>query len=602
MFCGWANHSKAPWEGCGQLHPSNHSSRLFSKGNALVFEPLPTGQLRLPESWFTRDRHSRDVEGLFERDTTWQHAAVALARGRLVVSIIGSSVTAGCGANEPWEMWRSNGSQLLGYHSAMSTCNLASSWGRRFHEELLQLLHHWLPHGHHGQRRHALQTTIQYKNAVDVGYFAHCTSGHVSADSHVVLIEAAHNLWGGNVSEVVQAVRSVAPAAAVAFVNWAFKSPPQIEETARAELADVVRAEVVINRVRKFRLTPACVAGCGVTAGLFARFGRDGVHPTTKGHALLGALAARHVAKRILTTGCAPGGPLLTAGAARDGGADAASLAATPTPPLPSQLRLSGDRPLEQCYTSADQLPLMVDRTATTATTPGAATIATRWKLIDEGAAKGVPKLGLASWTVGDQLDIGPLALPVPARRHRHHAGAGAGAGAGAAAVPRAAVPRAACAAFLAELGYLMSATREGQGVFSIGCVGSCKCMHIASPFPHLTPFPMVQTDAKLANDPDFRTQNISVTATTSFVVLWKKAPQPCAVRITHEDKRSMGGSSGRSRVRIDSLVLTHMSEHRWNYTRGHRTVRAFERAAMETFEAGGECVFAQGWREKEAS
>ena len=79
--------------------------------------------------------------------------------------------------------------------------------------------------------------------------------------------------------------------------------------------------------------------------------------------------------------------------------------------------------------------------------------------------------------------------------------------------------------------------------------------------------------------------------------------PQTYAPSLQQQAKVGMGGSSsGPSRVRIDSLVLTHMSEHRWNYTRGHRTVRAFERAAMETFEAGGECVFADGWREKEAS
>lgn len=78
-----------------------------------------------------------------------------------------------------------------------------------------------------------------------------------------------------------------------------------------------------------------------------------------------------------------------------------------------------------------------------------------------------------------------------------------------------------------------------------------------------------------------------------SFLVLWKRAKQPCAVRLIHEDKRSMGGTRGPSRVRIDLLVLTHLSEHRWNYTRGHRTVGSFERAAMKAFEAGGKCVFA---------
>lgn len=77
-----------------------------------------------------------------------------------------------------------------------------------------------------------------------------------------------------------------------------------------------------------------------------------------------------------------------------------------------------------------------------------------------------------------------------------------------------------------------------------------------------------------------------------SFVMLWKKATQPCAVRLTHEDRRGVGGSSGPSRVRVDSLVLTQMSEHRWNYTRHHRTMKAEERVAMQNFEEGGQCVF----------
>ena len=53
-----------------------------------------------------------------------------------------------------------------------------------------------------------------------------------------------------------------------------------------------------------------------------------------------------------------------------------------------------------------------------------------------------------------------------------------------------------------------------------------------------------------------------------------------------------VGGSSGPSRVRVDSLVLTQMSEHRWNYTRHHRTMKAEERVAMQNFEEGGQCVF----------
>ena len=109
------------------------------------------------------------------------------------------------------------------------------------------------------------------------------------------------------------------------------------------------------------------------------------------GHALLGALAARHVARRLFNQGCAAGGPLharglepgaATASLPEEGHAEperrgwalggAAGHALAP---------LSSGSPLERCYTSADRLPLL-------GAAPGHPPAEGGWALIDEGGAK----------------------------------------------------------------------------------------------------------------------------------------------------------------------------------------------------------------------
>ena len=53
----------------------------------------------------------------------------------------------------------------------------------------------------------------------------------------------------------------------------------------------------------------------------------------------------------------------------------------------------------ETCWERADILPV-------------AGGLNGSWALIDEGKVKGVPKLGLASWSVGESIDLGPLPGP----------------------------------------------------------------------------------------------------------------------------------------------------------------------------------------------
>ncbi len=126
------------------------------------------------------------------------------------------------------------------------------------------------------------------------------------------------------------------------------------------------------------------------------------------GHALLGALAARHVARRLLSQGCAAGGPLHAKGlepeAAAAPGADASGPAeegggggghgeikrrgrALGRAAGHALAPLSSGSPLERCYTSADRLPLL-------GAAPGHPPTEGGWSLIDEGGAK-VSKLGV---------------------------------------------------------------------------------------------------------------------------------------------------------------------------------------------------------------
>ena len=131
---------------------------------------------------------------------------------------------------------------------------------------------------------------------------------------------------------------------------------------------------------------------------VYANRGLDLVHPSPHGHALMGAVAARYVAKRLLEPLCSPHPPSSDARSVRrhhDGaskgshGGESMHLATASNP-----LELEGEgNHTEVCYSSADTLPL-------------ATPLNSSWRLVDEGKAKGVPKLGLLSTLPGDSLQL----------------------------------------------------------------------------------------------------------------------------------------------------------------------------------------------------
>jgi len=136
-----------------------------------------------------------------------------------------------------------------------------------------------------------------------------------------------------------------------------------------------------------------------------------------------------------------------------------------------------------------------------------------------------------------------------------------------------------------------------------------------------------VQTDSTRAPDLTVRFSNLTVTAVTSFLVLWSRRGEqatagpwpPCAVHLTHRatamgrsrysrvrqvadpnprESAAAGGAGGgnASRVRIDSLVLTHIGyppDQEWNYSMAHWSVPEDDKQTMRRFleRHGGTCV-----------
>lgn len=188
---------------------------------------------------------------------------------------------------------------------------------------------------------------------------------------------------------------------------------------------------------------------------------------------------------------------------------------------------------------------------ATTFTSPSFAAIAAPatstpgWSLVDEGQAKGVLKLGLASSVLGSVLRIGPLPGP----------------------------PGAACAPLTARLGYLVSSTRQHMGAFHVACEG-CLCFSSMHYYQDMYPFPEVQADALYSPDPTYMRHNVTLTASTEFTILWN-ATSECSLRITNtladpffvvkRKHRNVGARpitkpTDPSNVRIDSLQLSPLS------------------------------------------
>ena len=415
------------------------------------------------------------------------------------------------------------------------------------------------------------------------------------------------------------ALRRTAPRAPIVFVGWSRRGKLSISEqivsAAHQHAVEVIDLAALVQRLDEARVLaiggpPSGMATRGGSEArrtvqtLYAQGGRDFVHPSPLGHAVIAAATARHIAMRLRAGLCASAASRTeprNVGARR--GVDAAA--------RPSVAGIGGGRAIdgasaqddvegfdesvgswEQCWTALvlGRFPVAGASGVRGGAAPfpvagasgvrgGAAPVST-WSRVDDGASKGVPKMGLASWRVGETLTLGPLPGP----------------------------PGVGAAPLVAELGYFIS-PRAGQGAFRIDCYG-CNCTAVRTiapplPLPHLptprvnsallaiacagcsslalplcivsharqmgapagsaslVPFPVVETDATVAQDRAYARMNASVTATTEFLVLWMRRV-PCSIVITHMPSATKGRRHApgvgmqpeQKRIRLDSLFL----------------------------------------------
>ena len=435
---------------------------------------------------------------------SWEHIrSDSEAAGELRVVIIGTSPTTGCGACE-YDMFAANTSfapEVFRSPRASDSgcfpprCSFEHAWARQMHDLLNE------------NSQFPVRSVIWAKNAVGPSFFASCTDLRVQQQVHLVLLELATNLWG-SLDGLLQRIREAAPRAVVAFIAW----PPQALPSSGRYRHDAERGSWPRDGYHSGELLDAAarawsadVLHVGALMSrlpshwgrymLYAQYGRDRVHPNPVGHTLLGQAAARFVLQQLDE----PDRRVV-----RSFVRSAGSIAA-------AQVKPKG---FEKCYEH---------RFPTTATANGSVS---GWHFVDDGAAKVIHKYGWRSNVKGEVLKIGPLGGPTGKN----------------------------CSMLKLTLGYLLRMS-ELQGSLRLRCHG-CECIEDQSVTRSLNPFPVIQTDASLSTDKMLR-RNMSVTATTMFLALWR-AHQRCYIFVSHGPHHRASRSSDHSQVssvRVDSLT-----------------------------------------------
>ena len=361
-------------------------------------------------------------------DAAWNAARRRIDRRRRTsVGVLGCSTSAGCGALSP-----------------SMRCSMPLSWGRRAHDALASAMR---------EASVSVETSIFQKNGVEANFFFGCTHELLPDRPDVVIVEVLQNIYTSGLDSLIKglvsAIRDAAPGVPIVFLAWLklsrFGEGPgqtvprlrQLAATMGFDVADVpavLRGGLSVDRCSSDR---ECTRHKIYVKELFARNSHGlNHHPNALGHDFLGNIAALCIARRLTgprRIGSQPGGDA-------DG--------KKPT---------SGSVAEEQCYTSADTMPVI---------NLGG------FVLQDDGGHKGVKKLGYSSRRVGDMLSLGPLQV------HPHVDG-----------VPD---TRSCRSVMRVRLGYLIS-THPGMGELHAECAGGCSCRPIKStflrgelPFPRL--------------------------------------------------------------------------------------------------------------------
>ena len=277
----------------------------------------------------------------------------------LHVTVIGVSVTAGCGAG--WELGN------------RARCLVQNGWVRRTADAYQRL-------GAALGLAQRVEWSIWPKNAAPLRFWMQCTADafQLSPATGVVFVEIEPTVSTSDwhqVLELVQHLRISAPNAAIGFIMWPtkgqFHNDNGLEEMVRKAAAtsgfDVAHASVLLNEAVRH----------GV---MVKRYYADSVHPNGGGHELLAALAAAWLARQMSSS----------ASQCPDNGR------ATLLPPAPPALVPPTMAATEWCYTRADELPI-------------ASPLAPGWQLVNDGGAKDVTKLGYSSTLAGESLLLGPI-------------------------------------------------------------------------------------------------------------------------------------------------------------------------------------------------
>ena len=328
--------------------------------------------------------------------------------------------------------------------------------------------------------------------------------------------------------------------------------PPALTKIATSLGIDVLRMDTVAARVlsrwplidatersqeHSISRTSSCASG---RSWLFAQRGQDKTHPSPEGHLLIGSAMARFVSSTILASIATP------------------AVAHYALPP-------SNDRPTwERCYQRADQLQKLQ-------LAAGSGNNGDGWWLMDDGLAKGVPKLSLRSERVGDRLRLGwPIEWLVNrVRNHQpdirtsdslddHVTGQQH-----AESPPCRPSGKGNAVRLVMEVGYRLSRD-SAFGALKLECLDACRCFRLPSVLAtKLAPFPMIDTNADLSTNEHVRnvsTYDATMTATTTFLADVSPSANGanCTLQVTHVPAGAGLSRSLLQRWQSQGTVLNH--------------------------------------------
>ena len=231
----------------------------------------------------------------------WERVALAAtAEGELRLTVLGSSVSNGCGGCD----FASLEDTSFGLQKEELHPFPACSVGGRFHPMLcrpdfswVRVMHDDLAHSLHRTQGTRLRTNLVAKNAVGPAFFESCTSSRWEQYAH-----RAHRSGNQPLQRRPRAagvaLREVAPHAVVALIAWVKRSECSLahanintmRDLGNAD-ADVMRADAILMHMTEpLQRSPAV---------LYASHGRDAVHPNPLSHWLLGGAAANFVREQL---------------------------------------------------------------------------------------------------------------------------------------------------------------------------------------------------------------------------------------------------------------------------------------------------------------